>query len=184
MRKLIFSINVTIDGFADHTAVIADYELHDFYSNLFDEVDTVLLGRKTYQLLQSFWPNAPEDPISTKSMIKFADGINSISKIVFSKTLEKVDWSNTRLVKKDMIEEVLRMKQQPGKSLSVGGLSIASTFMQLGMIDEYWFVVQPIVLGTGTPLFKDIKSRMNLKLLETRTFGSGVVVLHYQNELR
>src|SRR5919106_465602 len=103
-RKIIFAINITIDGFADHTAVIADDELHDFYTDLLTTVDIVLFGRKTYQLLESFWPVAHEDSRSTKSMLRFADKINSIRKIVFSNALNEVHWSNTSLIKENMIE--------------------------------------------------------------------------------
>ena len=150
-RKLIWAINVTIDGFADHTAVIADDELHDFHTDLLGNVDIVLFGRKTYQLMESYWPVAPEDPAATKSMIKFANTINSIPKIVFSKTLQKVAWNNTRLIKEKITEEV-----------------------------EYWFLVQPIILGTGKHLVEGIQDQHNLKLADTKVFNSGVVALHYK----
>lgn len=180
MRKIIWAINVTIDGFADHTAVIADDELHDFYTDLLGTVDYVLFGRKTYQLLESYWPNAPEDPEATKSMIKFANRINNLSKIVFSKTLDKVSWNNTRLIKENMTEEVLKLKRQSGNSLSIGGIGIASNFMKLGLIDEYWFLVQPIILGKGRHLVEGIHDQHNLKLSDTKIFDSGVVALHYK----
>ncbi len=179
-RKIIFAINVTIDGFADHTAVIADDELHDFYTDLLNTVDIVLFGRKTYQLLESFWPIAYEDPGSTKSMLKFADKINSMPKIVFSNTLNEVHWNNTSLVKGNMVEEILKLKNQPGNNLSIGGLSIASHLTKLGLIDEYFFLVQPIILGTGTPLFGNLSDRVDLKLIDTKIFYSGVVAKHYQ----
>ena len=163
MRKVIFSINVTIDGFADHTAVIADSELHEFYAGLLDNADVILFGRKTYELMVSFWPNAREDPRSTKSMIKFADKFNSISKVVFSKTLNDVIWNNTRLAKNDLINEFLNMKKQEGTNISIGSLSIASQLMKLGLIDEYWFLVQPIVLGNGKQLFESLNERIDLK---------------------
>jgi len=180
MRKIIFAINITIDGFANHTAVIADDALHDFYTDLLSTIDTVLFGRKTYQLLESYWPNAPDDPQATKSMIEFAHKINSIPKIVFSKTLDKATWNNTRLVKENMVEEILKLKNQPGNNLSIGGLSIASHLTKLGLIDEYFFLVQPIILGTGTPLFGNLNDRIDLKLIDTKIFCSGVVAKHYQ----
>ncbi|HEY6907101.1 MAG TPA: dihydrofolate reductase family protein, partial [Ignavibacteriaceae bacterium] len=124
--KLIFALNVTIDGFADHTEVIADEELHDFHTRLLDAVDTILFGRKTYELMESYWPNADKDPLSTRDMIDFANQINSMHKIVFSKTLTEVTWNNTDLVKTDMVEEVKRLKQQSGKVISIGGISAAS----------------------------------------------------------
>ncbi|HSR18486.1 MAG TPA: hypothetical protein VLM39_10400, partial [Ignavibacteriaceae bacterium] len=118
MRKIIWAINVTLDGFADHTAMIADDEMHYFYANLLNTVDTELFGRKTYELLESFWPTAYEDPGSTKGMIEFVNKINSLSKVVFSNKLKKANWKNTKIIKENMVEEVLKMKEQSGKNLS------------------------------------------------------------------
>lgn len=180
MRKLIFAINVTLDGFADHEAGIADDELHQFFADLLRSGDAILFGRVTYQLLESYWPFAPDLPTSTQSEIDFANQINSMPKIVFSRTLEKVTWNNSRLVKEDVVEEVIKLKEQPGKDLLVGSLSLASIFTEKSLIDEYWLVIHPIVLGRGKPLFKGLRDRVNLKLIDTRTFKSGVVVFHYQ----
>lgn len=180
MRKLIFSINVSIDDIADHTvAVAADDELHDFYTNQLDSIDTVLFGRVTYQLFESYWPMAPNDPAATKSEIRFADKINNIKKNVFSRTLQEVHWNNTSLIKDNIIEEVLKMKQQPGKDLSVGGISTAQTFIKHGLIDEYWLLVQPVVWGKGKRLFDNMNERINLKLIGSQIFKSGVVANHY-----
>jgi len=178
-KKLIFAINVTVDGFADHTAVIADDELHDFHTDLLDSVDTILFGRKTYELLESFWPVADKDPRSTKSMIRFANKINPMKKIVFSRTLEKTAWENTFLIHSDMVTEVKKLKNQPGKNLSIGGISIASILAQHGLIDEFWFLVQPIVLGKGICLWKGLDKVMTLKLVDKRLFKSGVIALQY-----
>ena len=113
-------------------------------------------------------------------MIRFANKINNIPKIVFSKTLDKVTWNNTRLVKENMTEEVLKLKQQPGNNLSIGGISVASHLMKLGLIDEYWFLVQPIILGIGKHMVEGISDQHSLKLSDTKVFYSGVVVLHYR----
>jgi dihydrofolate reductase len=180
MRKLVYAINVSLDGFADHEAAVADDELHEFYTGLLRSADAVLYGRVIYQLLASYWPFAPDMPSSTRSEIEFAHELNRIPKIVFSKTLEKVEWSNTRLVKENAVEEVLRLKEQPGKDLFVGGLSFVSTLVDLGLIDEYWILIQPVLLGTGKPIFKDLHQWVHLKLIDTKAFKSGVVVLHYQ----
>jgi len=110
MRKLIWAINATIDGSTDHTAVTADDELLNFHTDLLGTVDIILFGRKTYQLMESYWPNAPEDPKATKGMIRFADIINSMPKIVFLKTLNKVTWNNTKLIKENITDEVLKLK--------------------------------------------------------------------------
>jgi dihydrofolate reductase len=179
MRKLIFSINVSLDGFADHTVASADDELHEFSTSLLNSVDTVLFGRVTYQLFESYWPLAATDPQSTKSIIEFAHKINTMPKIVFSRILQKADWNNTRLVKDNMVEEVSKLKQGPGKNLSVGGLSMAHALMKLSLIDEYWFLVQPVIVGEGRRLFDGVNSRLDLKLVDTKTFRSGVAVLHY-----
>jgi len=180
LRKIIWAINVTLDGFADHTAVIADDELHYFFADLLKTVDIELFGRKTYDLLESFWPTAAEDPLITKGMIEFADKINSMPKIVFSKTLEKAEWNNTRLVKEDAIGEVLKLKRQEGKNLSIGGISLANNLIKQGLIDEYWLVVQPIILGSGKRLFENLNKIINLKLVDKQIFNSGVVALHYE----
>ena len=180
MRKLIYAINVTLDGYADHQAGIADAELHTFYADLLRTSDTILYGRVTYQLMASYWPMAPDLPTSTPDEIYFAHEINRIQKIVFSKTLQKVEWSNSRLVRDDAAEEVIRLKSQPGKDIFVGGLTFAASLMDLGLIDEYWLVVQPILLGSGTPLTKELHNRVDLKLIEYKPFNSGVIALHYQ----
>ncbi len=179
MRKIIFSVNKTLDGFADHEAVIADDELHDFYADLLIEIDLVIFGRKTYQLLESFWPTAAQDPNCTKGMINFANKINSVSKMVFSKTLNDVNWHNTTINRGTLEEEVLKLKNQPGKNISIGGLSVASVLAEAGLIDEYYLVTQPIILGKGKKLFPSLADRIDLELVETKIFKSGVVVLHY-----
>jgi dihydrofolate reductase len=173
-------MNVSIDGIADHNvAAFADDELHFFAIERLNEVDAVLFGRVTYQLFEEFWPIAPVDPRSTKSMVEFAHKINTMPKVVFSNTLQKVYWNNTKLVEGNAVDEVARMKRQPGKGLSVGGISLAQTLMKAGLIDEYWLMVQPVVWGRGKRLFDGLKERANLKLVDTKRFASGVVVLHY-----
>lgn len=176
-------MNISLDGFADHTvAVAADDELHDFFTDLLNNVDTMLFGRVTYQLMESYWPHAPQDPKATKSMIDFAHKINSMPKVVFSKTLEKAEWNNSRLVRDNVVDEVIKLKQQPGKDLSIGGLSICQNFMRHGLIDEYWLLVQPVIWGNGKRLFDGLKDRINLKLVDMKTFKSGAVALHYVND--
>ena len=179
MRKTFFAINSTISGFADHTNVIADDELHDFFTGLLNEVDVILFGRKTYQLMESYWPNARNDSRSTESEKYFADKINSVAKIVFSKTLTSVSWQNSRLSKKELIEEVSELKKQNGKNISIGSLSLASQLLTANLIDEYYFVVHPLVVGNGKRLFESSNAKLELKLIETIKFKSGAVVLHY-----
>ncbi len=180
MRKIIFAINITVDGFADHTSVIADDELHKFFADYLADVGVVLLGRKTYEMMASYWPHARENPESTKSEIEFADRYNNIKKVVFSRTLKSVGWNNTTLNKRDLFDEVKKMKEQNGKSISAGSLSIASALAEKQLINEYWIVVHPVILGKGKQLFEDFHEKIKLKLLDTKTFQSGAVVLHYK----
>jgi dihydrofolate reductase len=179
MRKLNFQINVSLDGVADHTVGIADNELHDFFTNQMNNFDLELFGRVTYQLMESYWPSAPKDPEATKSMIDFANRMNAMPKVVFSRTLHKVEWNNTTLVKDNMIDEVIKLKNQPGKDISVGGISIIQELMRHGLFDECWILVHPVLAGTGRRLFTGFENKIRLKLLDTSTFQSGVVVLHY-----
>ena len=180
MRKLITSINMTLDGFCDHEAGIVDEELHEKVNELFNEVDTVIFGRVTYQLMEEGWPSVVMNPTGIKSVDEFAVLIDQVQKVVFSHTLKQVSWNNTRLAEGELIEEVKKLKQMPGKNMLAGGPSIIDTLMVAGLIDEYYLWVHPIVLGKGLPLFKNIPERINLKLINTITLGSGVVILHYQ----
>jgi dihydrofolate reductase len=180
MRKLIAAINMTLDGFCDHTALIADDEIHQHYNELLSNADTLLYGRITYQLMESYWPSVVKNPTGNKPMDEFAVIIDNISKIVFSRTLKNVDWKNTKLKKEVIKEEVLELKQQTGKNILVGSPSLIVALTQLDLIDEYQLGVQPIVLGSGLPLFKNVKDRINLKLLKTKIFGCGAVTLYYE----
>ena len=180
MRKLIAAMNMTLDGFCDHTAMIADDEIHQHYNELLSNADTLIYGRITYQLMESYWPSVVKDPTGNKSMDEFAVLIDNISKIVYSRTLKNVSWKNTML-KKDVIKkEILELKEQAGKNILVGSPSLIMAFSQLDLIDEYQLCVQPTVLGSGLPLFKNIKDKIDLKFLKTKTFGCGAVMLYYE----
>jgi len=180
MRKLIAAMNMTLDGFCDHTAMIADEEIHQHYNELLSNADTLIYGRITYQLMESYWPSIVKKPTGNKAMDEFAVLIDNIQKIVFSRTLKTVDWKNTILKNEDIKEEILQLKQQPGKNIIVGSPSLITGLMQLNLIDEYQLGVQPIVLGSGLPLFKNVKDRTNLKLFKTKTFNCGAVILYYE----
>ena len=171
---------MTLDGFCDHTAMIADDEIHQHYNELLSNADTLIYGRITYQLMESYWPSVVKNPTGNKPMDEFAVLIDNISKIVFSRTLKNVDWKNTKLKKEVIKEEVLELKQQAGKNILVGSPSLIVALTQLDLIDEYQLSVQPTVLGSGLPLFKNVKDRINLKLLKTKTFGCGAVTLYYE----
>jgi dihydrofolate reductase len=180
MRKVIFSINSTINGFADHTTVIADDELHDFYTNQLDDVDIILMGRKTYELMASFWPVAHKDPRSTESIKRFANKFNTMRKIVFSNSLNKVEWQNSTLADKSLVSTVTELKKLKGKNISAGSLSIACQLLKRDLIDEFWFLVQPIIAGQGLRLLEEFDKTVNLQLIDLKKFGSGVVALHYK----
>jgi dihydrofolate reductase len=180
MRKLIAAINMTLDGFCDHTVMIADDELHQHYNELLSNADTLLYGRITYQLMESYWPTVVKNPTGNKPMDEFAVLIDNISKIVFSRTLKNVDWKNVKLAKGGIKEEVFELKEQAGKNILAGSPSLIVTLMQLDLIDEYQLCVQPIISGNGLRLFKNINDRINLKLIKTKIFGSGSITLYYE----
>jgi dihydrofolate reductase len=180
MRKLIMQMNISIDGFADHTVAIADDELHEFASEMLDKLDIALFGRVTYQLMESYWPQAERDPNESKSVIAFARKFNAMPKIVFSKTLQNAGWNNTQLIKEDLVKEVIRLKQQPGKILSIGGLKVCRELIRHGLIDEYWLLVHPVIVGKGRRLFEGLEKAIDLKIVGVRAFKSSAVVLHYE----
>jgi dihydrofolate reductase len=180
MRKIIAAINVTVDGFCNHDAVIADDEMHKHYNELLSNADTMIWGRITYQLMENYWPSLVRSPSGNKPMDDFAVLADNISKIVFSRTLKKVDWKNTILKHEINKEEIIALKQQAGKNILVGSPSLIVALTQLDLIDEYQLAVHPVVLGSGLPLFKNIRERVNLTLLKTKTFGCGIVALYYK----
>jgi dihydrofolate reductase len=190
MRKVMYAMSVSLDGFieaanGDLSWSFPDEELHKHFNDLESTIDIHLYGRGLYENMAAYWPTADENPSAPKNEIEYARIWRNMPKIVFSKTLDQVGW-NSRLVKGNIAEEVTKLKEQPaakdqpGKYLSVGGAELASSFMRLGLIDEYRLYVHPIVLGGGKPMFRPLHDKINLQLVETRTFGSGVVLLRYQ----
>ncbi|MEO7988113.1 MAG: dihydrofolate reductase family protein [Chryseolinea sp.] len=180
MRKLIAAINMTLDGFCDHTAMIADEEIHQHYTALLDNAGAIIWGRITFQLMEVYWPTVVKNPTGNKPMDDFAVTVDNISKIVFSRSLKNSDWKNTSFKKEVIKEEVLKLKQEPGKDILVGSRSLIVTLMNLNLIDEYQLCVHPVIAGNGLPLFEDINDRAVLKLLKTKIFGSGAIILYYE----
>ena len=182
MRKILFFMLTTLDGFFEgpnrdiywHNV---DAEFNEFAVEQLHTVDTLLFGRVTYEMMASYWPTPDakvNDPVVAGLM-------NSTPKIVFSKTLKKVDWENTRLIKNDFADEMSKLKQQPGKDMIIFGSSdLAVTFIEHGLIDEFRVMVNPLVLGDGKSLFKGIDYKLNLKLIKTKMFDSGNILLYYQ----
>ena len=179
MRKVIAAINMTLDGIFDHTAGIPDDEIHQHYADLLSNADTILYGRITYQLME-YWRTLLENPSDEKSMNDFAIAIDKIPKIVFSHTLKNVEWESAKLANRDIEEEVLELKQQSGKDILVGSRSLIIQLMKLNLIDEYQLCIHPVIAGTGLPLFENIKDRTVLKLIKTKTFSGGAVILYYE----
>jgi dihydrofolate reductase len=179
MRKVIAAINMTLDGFCDHTAGIPDEELHQHYTELLSSAGTILYGRITYQLME-YWVPFVKNPTGNKSMDDFALAIDRIPKIVFSHTLENVDWKTAALAKRGIKEEVLELRQQTGKDILVGSPGLIVTLTQLDLIDEYQLCIHPVVIGSGLPLFKNITDKIKLKLIKTKIFGSGSIILYYE----
>ncbi|HEV8513720.1 MAG TPA: dihydrofolate reductase family protein [Cyclobacteriaceae bacterium] len=183
LRKLIFGINLTLDGCCDHTKGIANEEVHDYFTQLLHEVDTLVYGRITYQLMVPFWPDIAKSNSSTnKAMNHFAHAFNSVGKIVvFSKTLDRAEEKNTKIVSTGLQKEILKLKQEPGKNILVGGVDIPTQLIQLGLVDEYRFVVQPILAGQGRRLLDgiDLQKKLKLKLVESKIFKSGCAALRY-----
>jgi dihydrofolate reductase len=180
MRNVIYAINVTLDGCCDHTKMIADEELHQYFTHLMRDVDLLVFGRKTYQLMVPFWPDVAKNHSQTKAMNEFADVFDSISKIVFSHSLESAE-GNTRIVRAKLQDEILKLKQEQGKNILIGGVSIPLQLIELGLVDEYRFVVQPIVAGEGRRLLEGISlpERLQIKLVESKVLKSGCVALRY-----
>lgn len=179
MRKIIAAINMTLDGFCDHTAGIPDEEIHQHYAKLLDNADVILYGRITYQLMQ-YWQTLLKNPPGEKSMNDFTIAIDKIPKIVFSHTLKNTEWDSAKLSNKSLEEMALELKQQLGRDILVGSRSLILQLMKLNLIDEYQLCVHPVVAGGGLSLFENINDRTILKLIKTKTFSGGAVTLYYE----
>jgi dihydrofolate reductase len=179
MRKVIAAINMTLDGICDHTTGIPDEDLHKHYAELLDNAGIILYGRTTYQLMQ-YWQTLLKNPSGQKSMDDFALAIDKIPKIVFSQTMKNTGWDSAKLATKELEKEVSELKQKPGKDILVGSRSLIIQLINLNLIDEFQICIHPIIEGKGLPLFDKIKDRTIFKLLKTKIFGSGAIVLYYE----
>ena len=182
MRNLIYAINTTLDGCCDHTKFNPDDEMLEYFTHLTRDAGTFVYGRKTYQLMVPYWPDVAKNPSEqTKADYEFAKAFDSANKIVFSRSLESVEDKKTRIARTSLHDEILKLKREQGKNILTGGVTIPSQLAELGLIDEYHFVVHPIVLGDGRRLFEGInlQEKLRLKLVESKTFQSGCVALRY-----
>ncbi len=181
MAKVIAAMNMTLDGYCDHTGMSADDEVHEHYTELLRNSGAVLYGRKSYQLME-FWPPLVKNPSGNKAMDDFAVVMDNIPKIVFSRTLKELEWSSARLAKRDLKEEVLEFKRHEGKPVLVGSPSLILALTKLALIDEYQLSVHPTLIGTGLRLFNDIHDRVDLKLIKTKIFQCGAIALYYERK--
>jgi dihydrofolate reductase len=181
MRNVIFAINITADGCCDHTKTIADEEMLEYHTHLIRDVDLLVFGRKTYQLMVPYWPDIAKNHSETKAENEFADAFDSVNKIVFSQSLDSAEGKNTRIVRTNLRDEILKLKKEQGKNILTGGVTVPSQLIELGLVDEYHFVVQPIVAGEGRRLLEGVSlhERLQLKLVESKVFESGCVALRY-----
>ncbi len=188
MRKLVLFLHASLDGFVegpngamDIGWVAYDADLENLAREILGTADTVIWGRETYQMMYSYWPSVPSDPSASQYARNHAEWIEKTAKVVFSTTLEKVEWNNSRLVKENVEEAIKNLKQQPGQDMVIlGSPRLAHYLMQLDLIDEYKISVSPVLLGGGLPLFQGIKEKTKLKLIENKTFDSGAIGLVYQ----
>ena len=186
MGKLIGAINMTLDGFCDHTAVTPGEDIHQHYADLLKNADTILYGRITYQLME-YWRTVVKNPTGNKAMDEFAVVMDNIPKIVFSHTLKNTDpigigWDSAKLANRSLEEEVVALRQQPDKNILVGSRSLIIQLLKLNLIDEFQLCVHPVIAGNGLPLFENINDRAIFKLSKTKSFNSGAIILYYEPE--
>ncbi|MCZ7385267.1 MAG: dihydrofolate reductase family protein [Candidatus Methanoperedens sp.] len=192
MRKIIVSEFYSLDGLMSDPEDKMEWitgtfneEMGKYEGGLYDSADTLLLGRTTYKIFEGYWPTAASNPATSQGDIEMAHKMNNITKIVFSHSMEGVEWKNSKLLKEINPEEIVKLKKEKGKNiLVIGSASIVQQLTNLGLIDEYHLLVHPVVLGSGKPLFKNIKDRLSLKLVNAETFKNGVVLLLYQPETK
>ncbi|HKV24185.1 MAG TPA: dihydrofolate reductase family protein [Candidatus Acidoferrum sp.] len=182
MRNVLFPINITLDGSCDHTKMIGNEEILEFFTTLLRDVDLLVFGRKTYQLMVPFWPEVAKNHSGeTKAANQFAQAFDSLGKIVFSNSLASSGDKNTRIVRTSPRDEIPKLKQERGKKIMVGGVALSSQLIEIGLVDEYLFIVNPIIAGEGKRLLEGISlhEKLQLKLVESKILNSGCVVLRY-----
>jgi dihydrofolate reductase len=185
MRKVIYAINITLDGCCDHTKMVPDETIFEYCIQLLREADLFVYGRKTYQLMVPYWPDVAKDQSASKADRDFAQAFESANKVVFSRSLDSAEAKkgdkNARVVHTNLRDEILKLKQEPGKNILAGGVDIPSQLIELGLVDEYRFVVFPILAGAGRRLLEGVSlpEKLQLKLVDSKVFKSGSVALRY-----
>ena len=186
MRKLVLFMHVSLDGFAADTKsgldwISYDSELQQYADGIVATVGSPVYGRVTYELMAGYWPTVLDNPNAGEHSKAHARWVDQATKIVFSKTMKKADWNNTIVINDNIAEEINKLKQQPGKDLVIfGSPTLAHSFMELDLIDEYQLTLNPVLLGSGKPAYQNIKNKTNLRLVKSTTLKSGVVGLHYE----
>ncbi|MEI2695270.1 MAG: dihydrofolate reductase family protein [Saprospiraceae bacterium] len=183
MGKLIATMNMTLDGYCDHTAMMADDEIHQHYAELLRDAGALLYGRITYQLMESYWPSVVNNPTGNNAMDLFAVEMDRASKIVFSRSLHQVAWKNSSLKNEINREEILNLKHQTAKNSYAGSPSLIVALANMGLVDEFQIAVHPIIAGSGLSLFKNIQHSIPLKLYKTKPFSCGAIILYYESQL-
>jgi dihydrofolate reductase len=186
MRHLIFFMHTSLDGFVaglngEMNWINVDEAMFDFIATMTDKADTALYGRVTYEMMQSYWPTAGKDPNASKHDKEHSVWYNKVSKVVLSKTMSEKELENTIVISDQLADNINKIKKQAGKNILIFGSPRAShSLLTQGLIDEFWLFVNPVLLGQGIPLFKGVTEMTQLKLIETKTFSSGVMALHYE----
>ncbi len=180
MRKVVYGINLTADGCCEHTKGNGGADIHVYFTELLKEADLIVYGRKTYELMVPFWPDMAREQSGPETVNNFAKAFDAIDRVVFSKTLESAD-DKTKIIRSNPAEEILKLKQQPGKNISLGGVDLPSQLIELGLVDEFHFVIHPYLAGEGRRLFDTMKmpEQQRLQLVESKVLPSGSVALKY-----
>jgi len=182
MRKVIYGINLSLDGCCDHAKFGGGKDILEYFTRLMDGVDLIIYGRKTYELMVPYWPDAAKDPNSTKEESEFAQAFDEIEKLVFSRTLTIANDRKTTITNANLGDEIRKLKQQPGGNISIGGVSLPLQVIELGLVDEFNFVIHPVIVGEGRGLLEaaGLKENLGLKLIDSRILESGCIALHYK----
>lgn len=182
MRKLIYGINISLDGCCDHTKFGGADDVHNYFRELLENVDLVIYGRKTYDLMVPFWPEIAESQSMDETSNAFAKVFAGLKRVMVSKTIELQGDSNTTVIRDNLAEEILKLKHQPGKAISTGGVELPAKLIELGLIDEFHMVVHPVIVGQGRRLFSEmtLPENLGLKLVDSKTFSSGCIALRYE----
>ncbi|MFC0512635.1 dihydrofolate reductase family protein [Mucilaginibacter angelicae] len=181
MRKVIYGINLSLDGCCDHTKFSGGEDILEYFTQLMHGVDLIIYGRKTYELMVPYWPDVAKDQNTSKADSEFAKTFDAIDKVVFSRTLDDIEDNKTKVIRGDLKDAMLKLKQQPGGNISIGGVNLPLQMIEHGLVDEFYFVIHPVIVGEGRGLLeaKGLKENQGLKLIESKVLESGCIALHY-----